>query len=83
MNAMTDLDWLGLALKTVCEVCHGNTASFRYELFSTRGSITGNCCLTCFPNLLRATTDSPSGAMEQAERRERILPSVSRNRLAE
>jgi hypothetical protein len=74
VNALTDLDLLGLASQTVCEVCHRNTASFRYELFSTRGSITGNCCLTCFPNLLRATTDSPGSVMEQAERRENISP---------
>jgi hypothetical protein len=74
VHAVTDLDLLGLASQTVCEVCHGNRALFRYELFSIRGSLTGNCCLTCFPTLLRATGDGARSGKGQ----ERVLPSVSR-----
>ena len=54
---------MGLAGQAVCEMCHGSIALFRYDLFSARGSLTGNCCLNCFPNLLRATTDSAGNAM--------------------
>ncbi len=74
VNAVTDLDLLGLVSQTVCEVCQGNTALLRYELFSTRGSLTGNCCLSCFPTLLRATGDGARSAKGQ----ETALPSVSR-----
>jgi hypothetical protein len=74
VNTVTDLDLLGLVSQTVCEVCHANTDLFRYELFSTRGSLTGNCCLTCFPTLLRATGDGARSAKGQ----ERVLAGVSR-----
>jgi hypothetical protein len=76
VNVVTDLELLGLASQTVCEMCHGNTAVFRYELFSTCGSITGNCCLTCFPNLLRTTGDDTRSAKKQAEGEGTILLGV-------
>ena len=57
MNPVTDPGLLGFASQAVCEMCHEHRALFRYELFSIRGSITGSCCLTCFPNLFRAAGD--------------------------
>jgi hypothetical protein len=74
---VTDRDLLSLASQTVCELCHSNTASFRYELFSTCGSLTGNCCLTCFPNLLKAMKGGASNAVGQAEGQVEVLSSVS------
>ena len=32
VNAVTELDCLGLAGQAVCEMCHGSIALFRYEL---------------------------------------------------
>ena len=78
MNAVADPNLPDLASQTVCEMCHGNAALFRYELFSTRASITGNCCLTCFLNVLRATTNSAGNAMGQDGRQGKILLTVSR-----
>ena len=75
---MTNLALLGVASQTICEFCQGNPASFRYELFSTRGSITGNCCLTCLPKMLGATTDGATGGMGEVEPKGGILPTVSR-----
>jgi hypothetical protein len=56
-------DLLDFASQTICEMGHGNTALFRYELFSTRASITSNCCLACFLNVLRVTPESAGSAM--------------------
>jgi hypothetical protein len=41
------------APRTTCELCRSNPASVRYELFSTKGLITGSLCLGCFPDLIR------------------------------
>ena len=75
---MADTKLLALASQTVCEVCHSNPALFRYELFSTCSSIMGNCCLTCFLNVLRATTDSAGNAVGQDGRQGKVLLTVSR-----
>jgi len=54
LSALSNLDMPVSELETTCELCRSNPASFRYELFSTKGLVAGSCCPGCFPDLLRA-----------------------------
>jgi hypothetical protein len=54
-SALSNLDLPFSESQPVCELCRSNPASFRYEVFSAEGLVTGDCCLRCFPDLLRAT----------------------------
>src|SRR4030081_1876166 len=52
-RVLSGLELSRSASRTACELCRSNPASLRYELFSTKGLITGGLCLGCLPDLIK------------------------------